>query len=1161
MVENNTNDTGVRQSRVARRKQQEAQAAKEAQAQHSKSKPYRAKKYKTKEEKAAEKAAKKAAKKAPPKESAIETNYKDSTLSAEMADNHAKPLTKRRVASMEQRAAKKERQKRKKDPRNKKHILLKIFAALVCLGLVACIAVVIWAGSVIKNTPDIDTSDIGSLLSQTSIIYDSDGKQIEKIYGDKNRTLVTLNKIPENTKNAFIALEDKTFREHHGFNIIRIFGAITQKLLHGGDIGGTSTLTQQLARNLYLEDTMEVRSYERKIKEAYYAYLLEERLSKDEILEAYLNTVNFGSGYGVQSAAKAYFNKSVKKLTLAESAALAALPNAPSYYALVVTIPTSELTDEWKDKVLYTSGDYSICYNDRVEGRMKICLDLMLEQGYITQKQHDKACKVKVKDMVNPSRSSSSDNTTSYFADFAITQVIKDLEEQYDYDHAQAVDFVYNKGVKIYTTMDRQAQSVIDKEFKENSNFPYPAYYSTDLAGNIITSTGKVMLYKYENYIQDDRFTFTSDEYKVRDNGSIILYANKRLRFYETSVNGQSGVSVEIPKLFYWKDSHFYITEGAFINIPEGYAKLTKKGNVLISKKLAKNYPDVLKKNDSGLLYTKDFTLKTTNIQPQAAMTIVDNKTGAVVAMTGGRGQKGKMLLNRAISSRQPGSSIKPIATYSAALQKSFELQAEGKKYEYEDTGYDTQGDKMWGDYITAASIVIDEKMNVNGKEWPKNSNFAYTGKQTLRTALQQSINTCAVKILSQVGLDYAYQHALKFGLTTLVKDGSANDINLAALGIGGMTYGVTTLEMASAYTTFVNDGVHKSYYCYDKVTDRHGKTILEPKKTETEVMDPGVAWIMRDILQTVVSQGIAGNARIYGETVGGKTGTTGSQRENCDIWFDGFTANYSAALWIGSDVNIGLSAQSPAAALLWSKIMSQVTNALGGTYSSRPANVITATVNGRTEYFTKGTEKNAGSGGKFTKVKICTDTGLLATPDCPHTKTVSGFQGDSEKNEKLGNIPTTYCYMHNPNPDKYKVAKDDQKKYDKYAKEREEEEQKAKEKEQKEKEQKEKEQQAQKDKEKAYNKWLKERENHKHWVVDKEAVYEDRVIVDEEGQDAWDEEVDTGEVDENGDPIYETVHHDAIPPKTHTERVKVKDEQGHWEYDKGWRDGDFTYP
>ena len=249
--------------------------------------------------------------------------------------------------------------------------------------------------------------------------------------------------------------------------------------------------------------------------------------------------------------------------------------------------------------------------------------------------------------------------------------------------------------------------------------------------------------------------------------------------------------------------------------------------------------------------------------------------------MIGGRGAKGKMLYNRAVNPRQPGSSIKPISVYSAALQKSYELEAAGKKWEYKETKYDKQGTKLWGDYITAASIVIDEKLTVNGKEWPKNSNNAYTGTRTFRTALQQSINTCAVKILAQVGVDYAYEHALKFGLTTLVKEGSANDVNLAALGIGGMTSGVTTLEMASAYTTFVNNGVHKSYYCYDKVTDRNGNTVMEPQKTETEVLNPGVAWIMRDVLQSVVSQGIAGNARISGEQVGGKTGTTGAQRTN----------------------------------------------------------------------------------------------------------------------------------------------------------------------------------------------------------------------------------------------------------------------------------------
>ena len=1114
MVENNNNGNGARRSRVARRKNQEANT---------------------------------------PKEAATATPVVKET----------KP--EKKTASKEKRASKRTKKKKKK------HVLLKILAALVCLGLVCCIAGGIYVANIIKNTPDIETDDIGSLLSQTSSIYDSNGKLIEKIYGDKDRTLVSLKNIPEHTQNAFIALEDKTFRTHHGFNIIRIFGAITQKLLHGGDIGGTSTLTQQLARNLYLEDTMSERSLDRKIKEAYYAYLLEERLSKDEIMEAYLNTVNFGSGFGVQSAAKSYFNKSVKKLTIAESAALASLVNAPSYYALVVTIPTKDLTDEFKDKVLYTSGEYSICYNDRVEGRMKICLDFMLEQGLITQKQHDKAVKVKVKDMVHPSKSKSN-NVTSYFADFVIESVIDDFEAS-GMDRDKAIDIVYNKGVKIYTTLDPQAQSVIDKEFKDPTNFPFPAYYSTDYEGNIITSTGKIMLYKYDNFIQDGAFTLKDGEYKIKDNGNIVLYGGNRLRFYETSVNGEPGVSIELPKLFRWKDDgYFYITDGAFVNIPEGYARLTKKGNVIVNAKLREDYPDVLKKNDAGYLYTKDLTLKATNIQPQCAMTIIDNKTGAVVAMSGGRGSKGKMLFNRATGTRQPGSSIKPISVYSAALQKSFEQCAAGQPFGFVETGYDKQGTKMWGQYITAASIVVDERMTVNGKEWPKNANNAYTGKQTLRTALQQSINTCAVKILSQVGIDYAYEHAKKFGLTTLVDEGSATDTNLAALGIGGLTHGVSTLEMASAYSTFVNDGIHKSYYCYDKVTDRKGKTILEPTKTETEVLDPGVAWIMRDILQTVVSQGIAGNARIYGEVVGGKTGTTGSQRENTDIWFDGFTANYSAALWIGSDVNIGLSEQSPKAALLWSRIMSQIDKAKGGVYSGRPSNVVVANVNGRSEYFTAGTEKKAGAGGKFVKVKICKDTGLLATPECPHTETINGFQADKEKDEKMGNIPTTYCYKHNPDLKKYKVSDKHRKEAEKIIKEKEEEEKKKKEeaekkkkeeekkkkeaeKKKKEEEKKKAEEKAKKDaekkakeeaakKQKAYEQWLADRVKHRKWIID--VPGKDAVLYTQEDFDKYVEEHDGQEPE---DWTVGSVKEEAV------------EEQGHWQYEKGWRDGDFKYP
>jgi penicillin-binding protein 1A len=320
--------------------------------------------------------------------------------------------------------------------------------------------------------------------------------------------------------------------------------------------------------------------------------------------------------------------------------------------------------------------------------------------------------------------------------------------------------------------------------------------------------------------------------------------------------------------------------------------------------------------------------------------------------MVGTRNNKGEKLFNRATNPRQPGSSIKPLSVYSPALQKSYEYQKKGKKFPFKDTGYDSQGKRGWGDYITAISSVRDEKMVVNGKVWPQNFSRTYTGNKTFRTAIQQSINTCAVKILAQIGVEYSMDMVKKFGITTMVDDTSEpyNDVNLAALGLGAMTEGVTPLEMALAYATFPNGGVRNSGICYTKVTDGDGKVLLKGESKETKVMDKGVAFIMTDVLQTVVSDGIAFNAAISGERVGGKTGTTD---QTWDIWFDGFTPKYAAALWIGTDDNTELNTTSSTAAALWGKIMGQVKRAKGGTYKSKPDNVILK--NG--EYFTKGTQ------------------------------------------------------------------------------------------------------------------------------------------------------------------------------------------------------------
>ena len=145
---------------------------------------------------------------------------------------------------------------------------------VICIVIAIALVVVAYTATVIVRAPKIETDNIYSLLSQSSVLYDDEGEIIDNIFGDKNRTIVSIDRIPDHVQKAFIALEDKTFESHHGFNIIRIFGAIKDAVFHGGGISGTSTITQQLARNLYLEDKMGERSISRKITEAYYAVIL-----------------------------------------------------------------------------------------------------------------------------------------------------------------------------------------------------------------------------------------------------------------------------------------------------------------------------------------------------------------------------------------------------------------------------------------------------------------------------------------------------------------------------------------------------------------------------------------------------------------------------------------------------------------------------------------------------------------------------------------------------------------------------------------------------------------------------------------------------------------------------------------------------------------------
>lgn len=546
----------------------------------------------------------------------------------------------------------------KKIKKKKKYRLnfKRIFLLCFCLCLLAGVAVVGWVASIIMDTPDIDTSDINSMLTQSSTLYDDKGEIIDTVVGadGAKRTIVSIKQIPMDLQEAFIALEDKTFREHKGFNIIRIFGAIKDGILTG-DISGTSTLTQQLARNVYLTDTMQIKSLERKIKEAYYTVILEDRLNKDQILEAYLNTVNFGEAFGAQAAAQVYFSKDVEDLTLAECAALASIPQLPSYHKLVQQVSATEITDE-TENLIVKEGDVAYLWNDTADGRMQTCLNLMLEQGYISQEEYEEASAVEIKDMVNPNTEMMK-SKTNYFADYTIKTVMRDLQEELGYSYEKAHNLVYSGGIKIYTTMNMEMQEIIEKELSNDANFPTLVVSKKDGNGNILDDYGNIMLYKYSNYITSKGyFRLEPSEYQWNDDGSLTVFRGKRLHFYDTTVQGKTDVSVEFKNMYVEENGTFYTIAGGYINIPQQYKSKDSDGNLVISAQFFTDSPDFLRQSGERVV-TKGFTLNQMVIQPQSAMTIVDNETGHVKAMVGGRKVNGRMILNRAVATRQSGSS------------------------------------------------------------------------------------------------------------------------------------------------------------------------------------------------------------------------------------------------------------------------------------------------------------------------------------------------------------------------------------------------------------------------------------------------------------------------------------------------------------------------
>ena len=355
---------------------------------------------------------------------------------------------------------------RKRKPISKnKRTLISVLLALALTALLTVLIVGIYLVSFmvsyVKGDPKINLEEYKENQDQTTIIYayDSNNEAVEltRLYGEQNRVWVTYSTnpdesvIPQNLANAYIALEDKRFPDHDGVDWFRTFSAV----FHDGGSTGGSTLTQQLIKNLTGENK---RTINRKFYEILMALNLEKNVSKETVLEAYMNTVYMSHGcYGVQTAAEKYFGKNVQDLNLAECASLAAITKAPS------------------------SND-PLLHPDKNRTRQLYCLDMMLEEGMITQEEHDEAVNYKMvftnsEDYV-PSGDLASQQTQtetkiqSYYVDYVIQSVIQDLMDKYGYTRSQASSMIYSGGLRIYSAVDMDIQEAMETVYVNKISFP-----------------------------------------------------------------------------------------------------------------------------------------------------------------------------------------------------------------------------------------------------------------------------------------------------------------------------------------------------------------------------------------------------------------------------------------------------------------------------------------------------------------------------------------------------------------------------------------------------------------------------------------------------------------------------------------------------------------
>ena len=615
---------------------------------------------------------------------------------------------------------------------------------------------------------------------EASVLYSEDGEIIGKYYIE-NRTNVNYKNISEHAVNALVATEDVRFYQHEGVDKISMMRVFFKTFLLGRkNSGGGSTISQQLAKNLYPRDEQQVTFIPIvKLKEMFTARRLENIYSKDEILTLYLNTVSFGeSTFGIESAAQKYFSTTASELTLPQATTLIGMLKGPSYYNPRL-------------------------HPDRALQRRNTVINQMVKYDFLDE---EKGEKFKQKELGLEYKPINHYSGLAPYLREKIRQDASRIIEQYNQEYGTNYN-LYQDGLILTTTLDAEMQEYAEQAVNAHMKKLQESYYS---------HLGKKEPWDRKPEILNNAIHNSAIYKKLKNQG---LNEKEILKV----MNEKKAMLVYSPS--------------------QGEARV--------------EYSSI----DSIKHYLKIF---------QPAMIAVDPQTGKIKAWVGGLDFK-YFQYDQVTAPRQVGSVFKPVV-YSAAINHGARLDA-----------YYLNEQKTYEDY----------------DNWtPRNADNTYEGYYTLKGALSKSINTIAVDVLMQTGIDTVISHARNLGITSNLPPYPS-----LALGVAD----IPLQEMVNPFLSFANNGQLATQYYLVEIKDRNGKIIYKAQPTPLqEALPANDAYIMSNILSAVIDEGTGQKLRSqYGlhNEMAGKTGTTQNQ---VDGWFIGYNPRLVVGIRVGAnDVNI----------------------------------------------------------------------------------------------------------------------------------------------------------------------------------------------------------------------------------------------------------------